>query len=239
MLLASLREDERAVYVPNPMLTPAMLRLAVARELGLDHAELAQDDALIDRIQRRLLELAAAGRRIVVCLDEAQAMPDETLEALRLLTNLETEKRKLLQVVLFGQPELEAKLQKPELRQVRQRIAWSFRLQPLAQPNVEAYINHRLERAGYKGRPLFTPAAMSAMTTASGGVPRLINVLCHKALMLAYGRGDAHVSATDVERAASDTDGAAVPRPAAPLLLLLAGGVALLLGLWTFWQGTL
>ncbi|MDZ7748257.1 MAG: AAA family ATPase [Halofilum sp. (in: g-proteobacteria)] len=175
--MKGLRDDEQVVYIPNPHLMPTMLRLAVARELGVPADSQLDQNLLLMRIQERLIELARAGKRVIVCLDEAQAMPDETLEALRLLTNLETERSKLLQVVLFGQPELEDKLAKPELRQVRQRIAWSYRLTPYDRDELEAYVEHRLRTAGYRGDPLFTPAALDALDSASGGIPRLINVI--------------------------------------------------------------
>ncbi len=238
MLLASLRPDEQAVYIPNPMLTPVMLRLAVARELGLDGLDADNDYSMVARIQERLLELAARGKRVVVCLDEAQAMPDESLEALRLLTNLETEKRKLLQVVLFGQPELESKLDKPGLRQIRQRIAWSCRLQPLSRDDVSAYVDHRLACSGYRGQPLFSGAALAALTHSSRGIPRVLNVLAHKALLLAYGRGGISVGERDVARAARDTEDAETPRRArVPWLLVTMGVVALVAGVLALWQG--
>lgn len=233
MLLNGLQDDEQAVYIPNPHLMPTMLRVAVARELGVRADSRLDQSLLLIRIQERLIELAARRRRVVVCLDEAQAMPDETLEALRLLTNLETEKRKLLQVVLFGQPELEEKLAKPSLRQVRQRIAWSYRLQPYDRDDIAAYIDHRLGVAGYEGPPLIGDAAIAMLERTTGGIPRLVNIVSHKALMLAYGRGAGRVNAGDVRRAAADTDGALVPRDRQrDLLLIGAAVIALLLGAW-------
>ena len=238
MLLAGLRGDEHAVYIPNPHLMPSMLRVAVARELGVPANSRLDQDLLLSRIQERLIQLGRRGKRVIVCLDEAQAMPDETLEALRLLTNLETEKRKLLQVVLFGQPELEEKLAKPALRQVRQRIAWSYRLEPYERDDVAAYVRHRLAVAGYDGAPLFGAAAIRVLHRASGGVPRLVNILGHKALMLAYGRGARRVRPADVRAAASDTDGALSPRARLRRWLFVAAAVATLLaGLWALWHG--
>ena len=238
MLLASLRDDEQAVYIPNPHLAPSMLRVAVARELGVEAHSQVDQNLLLARIQDRLIELARAGRRVVVCLDEAQAMPDETLEALRLLTNLETEKRKLLQVILFGQPELEEKLAKPELRQVRQRIAWSYRLEPYRRDEVGAYVAHRLRIAGHEGPGLFSHGAIEALWRTSEGVPRLVNIIAHKALMVAYGRGARSVRASDVQIAAADTDGA-MRRPVnwRRTVLYAAGLGTLALGLWALWQG--
>jgi len=236
--MTRLRADERAVYIPNPHLMPSMLRVAVARELDLSADTEGDANLLLARIQERLVALAEAGTRVIVCLDEAQAMPDETLEALRLLTNLETEKRKLLHVVLFGQPELEEKLAKPSLRQLRQRIAWSYRLEPYDRETIAAYISHRLAVAGYDGRPLFQPPAVDALARASGGIPRVVNIVCHKALMLAYGRGDRRVRAGDIRLAAADTDGAfAVPGEGPRRVLLGCAGTALAAGVWALWQG--
>lgn len=208
MLLRRLREDEYAVYIPNPHLMPTMLRVAFARELGVTADSQLDQNLLLTRIQDRLIELAGEGKRVVVCLDEAQAMPDETLEALRLLTNLETEKRKLLHVVLFGQPELDEKLAKPTLRQVRQRIAWSYRLEPYERDDVRAYVGHRLAVAGYEGPTLFAERAINELHRASGGVPRLVNIIAHKSLLLNYGRGGRRVRSADVRAAATETDGA-------------------------------
>jgi MSHA biogenesis protein MshM len=228
MLLDGLRADERAIYIPNPNLRPTMLRVAVARELGIKADPRGDENLLLGRIQDRLIALGQKGLRPIVCLDEAQAMPDETLEALRLLTNLETEKRKLLQVVLFGQPELEAKLAKPALRQVRQRIVWSCRLQPYDRDDVAAYLAHRLSVAGYPGQTLFSDGAVDTLHRASEGVPRLVNIIAHKALMLAYGRGAQGVRPHDVSAAAADTDGAAGPRANRRWWRLGAAGVAAL-----------
>ncbi|MEX1081886.1 MAG: AAA family ATPase [Halofilum sp. (in: g-proteobacteria)] len=239
-LLKGLRADEQAVYIPNPHLMPTMLRVAVARELGVPADSRLDQDLLLARIQERLIELAGQGKRVIVCLDEAQAMPDETLEALRLLTNLETERSKLLQVVLFGQPELEAKLAKPELRQVRQRIAWSYRLGPLTRDEVADYVAHRVRTAGCRGgaeHTLFSASALGGLDAASGGIPRLINVIGHKALLVAYGRGGAQVSAADVRAAAEDTDSAEPAARSRGRWLYAAAVLALVVGLVALWGG--
>ncbi len=145
---------------------------------------------------------------MVLCLDEAQAMPTESLEALRLLTNLETEKRKLLQVVLFGQPELDARLAQESVRQLRQRITFQYRLAQLARGELDYYLTHRLRVAGYRGNRMFTKPAVRALHRASGGIPRLVNVLAHKAMLLAYGEGLQQVATRHVRTAASDTPAA-------------------------------
>ena len=142
-------------------------------------------------------------------MDETQAMPLETLETLRLLTNLETEKRKLLQVVLFGQPELDRKLATESVRQLRQRITFQCDLEALAEDEVGAYVMHRLTVAGYSGPALLARGARSALHQASRGVPRLVNILMHKALLLVYGEGRRLVERRHVKAAVEDTPAAA------------------------------
>jgi MSHA biogenesis protein MshM len=165
----------------------------------------------------------------VLCLDEAQAMPIETLEALRLLTNLETEKRKLLQVILFGQPELDQKLEGESVRQLKQRITFQYRLMALRRDEVDQYLAHRLRVAGFRGDRLFTPSAARLVHRRSGGVPRLINVIAHKAMLLAFGEGAQRVRHAHVRQAVADTPAAQQHRPwrwfGFALLLLSAGSI--------------
>lgn len=194
-------------YLPNPCLTPAALRMAVAEELGIRYPRNQGQHRLLQCLHAGLIEIHAGGRRVVLLLDEAQALPDDTLEALRLLTNLETEKTKLLQVVLFGQPELDARLARPGLRQLRQRITFGHRLQGFDAAAVDGYLQHRLRVAGHADGSLFTPVASQALQRASGGIPRLLNILAHKALMSAFGRGLAQVDRRAVAAACADTEG--------------------------------
>lgn len=206
MLLRNLSDNYVTAYVPNPFLTPSALRMALADELGIEVSRNIGGHRVVKAINDRLLELAARGKRVVLLLDEAQALPHESLEALRLLTNLETEKEKLLQVVLFGQPELDRRLRDPGERQVRQRISFSCRLSPLDVAGVEGYVRHRLEVAGYSGQPLFTRRAIRRIARDSRGIPRLVNVLCHKSMMAAYGEGCGSVSLMHVRSAADDSE---------------------------------
>jgi MSHA biogenesis protein MshM len=180
--------------------------MALAEELGIEFARNIGQHRLLQLITRRLLELNAAGKQVVLLLDEAQAMPDDTLEALRLLTNLETEKDKLLKVVLFGQPELDHRLQQNNLRQLRQRILFNYTLKPLNRKTLDIYINHRLLVAGYRGSPLFSRRALKLLHRNSRGIPRLINILSHKALMSAYGRGERVIRPVHIRNAAADTE---------------------------------
>jgi len=207
-LLNSLDEETVTAYLPNPQLTPSALGFALAEELGLELPRNLGQHRVLKQVSQHLIDLNAAGKNVVLCLDEAQAMPLETLEALRLLTNLETEKRKLVQVVMFGQPELDARLSRPSTRQLRQRITFSYTLPPIDRRGLRAYVAHRLHVAGYHDGGLFQPGALALLYRASGGIPRLINILCHKALMVAYGRGDRSVSRAHMRTAVRDTQDA-------------------------------
>jgi MSHA biogenesis protein MshM len=229
-LLNSLEEEFVTAYIPNPFLTPTALRMALAEELGIQFARNLGQHRLLKLIRERLVELSGAGKRVVLLLDEAQALPDDSLEALRLLTNLETEHAKLLQVVLFGQPELDRRLAQDHLRQLRQRILFSHQLQPLDGAALAAYLMHRLRVAGYQGEDLFTPRALRQLLQASRGIPRLVNVLCHKALLVAYGRGDRRIDHRHLQRAVADTEDAG-PLPRRPGRLARWLSAALLAGL--------
>jgi MSHA biogenesis protein MshM len=210
-LLQALPADSVSAYLPNPYLAPRTLLLALAEELGLGVATDADDYHLLQSVNQALTAHAAAGRQVVVCIDEAQAMPLETLESLRLLSNLETEKRKLLQIILFGQPELDRKLAEPSVRQLLQRIAFHYRLQGLDRQEVGNYLAHRLRVAGYRGEGVFAARAVRCLHRASRGTPRLLNILAHKALLAVYGEGRYAVRSAHVRAAAADTEGASAP----------------------------
>ncbi|VAW90928.1 MSHA biogenesis protein MshM [hydrothermal vent metagenome] len=203
-LMRSLGDRFELVYIPNPQLSSYGLQVAVAEELGLKITRYVH--RLNKMITDRLLELAKQGRRVVLCIDEAQAMPEETMESLRLLTNLETEKSKLLHVVLFGQPELDELLSKKSVRQLKQRITFSYQLQPLERVGMDAYIMHRLVVAGFIHGNIFEPRALDRLFKASKGIPRLINVLCHKSLMVTFGQGGRVITEENVQLAISDTE---------------------------------
>jgi len=205
-LLNIISDDFVTAYVPNPFLTPDGLLLALAEELGLDVDHEKGRHHVLGEINKKLIEIKDSGKQVVFLLDEAQAMPEESIEVLRLLTNLETETEKLLQVVLFGQPELNDLLAKDSLRQLRQRITFSYTLPTLTLEEVASYINHRLTKSGFPGVNLFNGKAINDLSTASAGIPRLINILCHKALLVAYGRGDTKITNIHVQRAIMDTE---------------------------------
>ena len=203
--MATLGQGFVTAYIPNPLLEARTLMLALADELHIVLGPNVDQHQLVKSIYLRLLELARGGQKVVLCLDEAQAIPLESLEALRLLTNLETEKRKLLQIVLFGQPELNRKLQLESVRQLNQRISFHYHLGALARDDLEYYLAHRLRVAGFAGSRLFSRAAVNKLYAASRGIPRLVNILAHKALMVAYGCGVAQVERSHVTAAANDT----------------------------------
>ncbi|WP_313089162.1 ExeA family protein [Pseudomonas sp.] len=194
-------------WLPNPTLTPMALRQALAQELHIPAADELDNHGLLTALHARLIELAGQGRSTVLLIDEAQALPDATLEALRLLTNLETEHSKLLQVVLFGQPELDTTLARDDFRQLRQRITFSYRLRPLDVSDATRYLHERLAVAGYRGEPLFCASAVRLLVRGSGGIPRLLNILANKCLMAAFGEGARQVRPRHVRRALADTEG--------------------------------
>jgi MSHA biogenesis protein MshM len=211
--LATIDQDHVSAYIPNPYLEPRTLLLALAEELHLVLPKDADQHQLLKELTRGLLNFARQGKTVVLCLDEVQAMPVETLEALRLITNLETEKRKLIQVVLFGQPELDQRLEGESVRQLRQRITFQYRLTALRRDEVDQYLAHRLRVAGYRGNRLFTRPAARLIHRWSDGVPRLVNIIAHKAMMLAYGEGTQQVLPLHVRQAAADTPAAHHRRP--------------------------
>jgi MSHA biogenesis protein MshM len=206
ILLNSLSNEFVTAYIPNPDQTADGLRYSVASELGIEPQEHWTQYQLLEAINQRLLELHRDGKKTVLIIDEAQALPESCLEAVRLLTNLETEERKLLQVVLFGQPEVDAKLEKMGLRQLKQRITFSYELQPLAREELDKYLSHRLAKAGYTYGSVFTKSAQRHLYKASKGLPRLLNILCHKSLLVAYGQGKSQVDGRAVKRAIADTE---------------------------------
>ena len=205
-LLNELGDDIVTAYIPNPLLSADELREALADELNIEHQRNGDTHTLLKRINQRLIELRANGKQVVLLIDEAQAIPENTLEGLRLLTNLETEKYKLLQVVLIGQPELDALLDRKSIRQLKQRITFSYQIKSIDQGNIDAYVLHRLNVAGYSGPRLFSNSAIRLLARSSSGIPRMINILCHKALMSAYGTGARQVDKQHIQNAIRDTE---------------------------------
>lgn len=233
-VLNTLEEDKDnyiTAYIPNPVLSPKGLFLAFAEELNIEIDQDVGHHRLLKAITEKLVEFSANGKQVVLFIDEAHAMPEQTLEALRLLTNIETEQSKLFQVVLFAQPELDISLSQPSLRQLRQRITFSFEIEALDRDGVERYVGHRLATAGYNGPFLFSKRALDYLFRTSDGIPRVINILCHKALMVAFGKGERTVQIDHIKSAAEDTEGVELPsfnyRPAFIALAGIAAGAAL------------
>lgn len=202
-LLNTLKDPFVTAYIPNPDLTPTQLRLAIAQELGLESQ--ADENKLREALTNKLLAFNAAGKRVVLIIDEAQALSDACLETVRLLTNLETETEKLLHIVLFGQPELNLRLDRPEFRQLKQRITFSFELTALSKEDLDAYVFHRLSIAGYRQGQLFSKPALNLLYEHSKGTPRIINVLCHKAMISAFGKGQHTIDKKTMKAAISDS----------------------------------
>lgn len=229
-------------YVPDPHLTPNQLRWALALELGLKQSGNIDELQLVHLLQRWLLQLAQQGKRVILLIDEAQALPDETLEALRLLSNLESEQHKLVQVVLFAQPELDRKLAHYRFRQLRQRISFSCQLGSLDRAQVQNYVEERLQRAGWGAGvaepPLFSRSALVVMSLFSRGIPRLINILAHKSLLLGYGAGLRQIGCRQVLLAAWDTEDVRFIPFNLPVqtTIIWVLTVLLMFMLWGFWQ---
>src|SRR5206468_3629175 len=190
----------------NPVLSADQLMRAIATEFGLDARGLDRLE-ILEEINLFLLHQAEAGRESVLVIDEAQDLTDDLLEQVRLLSNLETDNRKLLQIVLLGQPELRERLNNPRLRQLRQRITVRYHLPPLSRFEVNQYIQHRLEIAGAKGSPYFTQPALWRVYRYSQGIPRLLNAICDKALLAGFVQQRERIDFRMVGRAVHELEG--------------------------------
>lgn len=203
-LLQQLPDDTHVALVLNPLLTPSELLATICEELGIDTGGFGDSNkAMVDALNAYLLAQHARGHRVVVVIDEAQNLSPESLEQVRLLTNLETTKEKLLQMVLLGQPELRQLLQRQNLRQLAQRITARYHLQPLDAEETRAYVRHRMMVAGAQRSP-FSRSALRALYQRSAGVPRLINIIADRALAGAYARESSRVTARLVHAAADE-----------------------------------
>ena len=207
-LLAQAPKHAEIALILNPRMTPAEFLLAICEELGI-HVEQRSEGSLkdlVDLLSFHLLKAHAEGKRIVLVVDEAQNLAPEVLEQVRLLTNLETETQKLLQIILIGQPELRELLDRTELRQLAQRITGRYHLDPLSREETAAYVRHRLRVAGAT-REMFSNFALREISRLSGGVPRLINIICDRALLGAFTEDRHAVGASVVRRAAGEVFG--------------------------------
>jgi general secretion pathway protein A len=226
--LASLGPDVEAAYVFNPALNSLELLQTINAEFGLD-ATSTSKKALTDLLNKHLLQIKQEGRRAVVVIDEAQALDIDVLEQLRLLSNLETPTEKLLRIILVGQPQLRALLQHPELVQLNQRITLRWHIGPLSATETADYVRHRLSVASHaKARDLFDRRSLALVHRLSGGVPRLINLIAHRALLAAFAAEHAHVGVRDVRKAHREVSTVPLPvvRRRSPLLPIAVGTAA-------------
>lgn len=234
-LLQEAPANWQIAYIPDPHVSPEQLRWAIALELGLQHSGNIDQHQLHHLLQRQLILLASQQKRVVILIDEAQALPDPTLEALRLMSNLETEQRKLLHVILLGQPELDSRLAKASFRQLRQRISFSYQLPQLQSAEVKAYVQERLGRAGGEGaQTLFSAPALWLLARKSRGIPRLVNILANKALLASFGRDQTRVGWWAVWQAARDTADV-MTSPVRWFFWLCLCGVAAVIW-WSLWR---
>ena len=212
------------ILLANPSLGREEMLYAIFDELDMDVGDERQP-LLLRMLQEHLIKLYGEGRRVVVLIDEAHAMPQETLEQIRLLSNLETSHSKLLQIVLFGQPELDAHLSMPDMRPLKERITHSFRLEPLLRSDVEAYLDFRMRAAGYRGPNVFAPEAVRRIVRASEGLTRRVNILADKSLLAAFADNQHGITARHVERAIRDSEYHR-PTVSKAKIAIAAGGVA-------------
>jgi MSHA biogenesis protein MshM len=223
------------IYLANPNISPDEILRAIGFELQIHQAREAPRVELIHLLQNYLVARHADGRRVVLFIEESQGMPLESLEEIRLLSNLETEQEKLLQIILFGQPELNENLQKAHIRQLRERITHSFNLAPLNRSEIGEYIGFRLRTAGYRGPALFPPKIVDQIAQASEGLTRRVNIIADKALLAAYAENTHTITAGHVRKAIADSEFSRRPtnkttargprRPA--LVALIVAGAAL------------
>ena len=230
-LLEQLPEHTDVALVLNPRLSPREFLLTICDELHIEVPDRSSTKSIIDALNQRLLEAHAAGRRVVLIVDEAQNLSTDVLEQIRLLTNLETAKQKLLQIILIGQPELRELLARNDLRQLAQRITGRYHLEPLEAEELQAYVRHRLEVAGSRAQ-IFSAGALRVLHQSSSGIPRLVNVIADRALLGAWSQEEPNISAKMARKAAHEVFGERVKRrarrsPGATALLLSLAAVAI------------
>lgn len=205
VLMERLPSGVETIFLANPSLSRDEILYAIADELKLDTKD-ARLSRVLRGLQDHLIQLFARGRRFVLLIDEAHAMPKETLEEIRLLSNLESKRHKLLQIVLFGQPELDEHLDTSDMRQLKERITHSFQLEPMVRADVASYLDFRMRSAGYRGPNVFSAGAIRLIAAASEGLTRRINILADKALLAAFASGGHGVTEKEVRRAVRDSE---------------------------------
>src|SRR6201996_1201620 len=236
-LLAQTPKNAEIALILNPRMTAPEFLLTICEEIGIGVPDASTESLkdLVDVLSHYLLRAHGAGRRVVLVVDEAQNLAPAVLEQVRLLTNLETNTQKLLQIILIGQPELRELLDRNELRQLAQRITGRYHLQPLSREETHGYVRHRLKVAGC-AEEIFTPAALNEMHRLSFGVPRVINVTCDRALLGAYTQESRKITPPLVRQAAGEVYGRRFPSPWFARLLGGLGVLALIASLMVGWQ---
>ena len=206
VLMERLPENVTIIYLANPSLARDDILYAIADELRLEVPDNARSSVVMRALQDHLIQSFGEGRQVVVLIDEAHAMPVETLEEIRLLSNLETNRSKLLQLVLFGQPELNDVLARSDMRQLKERITHNFGLEPLVRDDITHYLDFRMRAAGYRGPSVFSPPALKLITQSSLGLTRRINILADKALLAAFSSGSHQIGSKEVHAAIRDCE---------------------------------
>ena len=206
VLMERLPETVTIIYLANPSLSRDDILYAIADDLRLEVPDNARTSVVMRALHDHLIEAYGEGRQVVVLIDEAHAMPVDTLEEIRLLSNLESNRSKLLQLVLFGQPELNDVLARPDMRQLKERITHNFGLAPLVRDDIANYLDFRMRAAGYRGPSVFSPAALKLIAQSSLGLTRRVNILADKALLAAFSSGSHQIGQKEVQAAIRDCD---------------------------------
>ncbi|MDP2823224.1 MAG: AAA family ATPase [Sulfuritalea sp.] len=206
VLMERLPENITIIYLANPSLSRDDILYAIADELSLNVPDSARSSVVMRALHDHLIKSFGEGRQVVVLIDEAHAMPVETLEEIRLLSNLEANRNKLLQLVLFGQPELNDILARPDMRQLKERITHNFGLEPLVREDITHYLDFRMRAAGYRGPSVFSPPALKLIAQSSLGLTRRINILADKALLAAFSSGNHQIGSKEIRAAIRDCE---------------------------------
>ncbi|MBF0135539.1 MAG: AAA family ATPase [Magnetococcus sp. DMHC-1] len=212
-LLGTLEKRYAVAYLLNPLLSVRDLNQVLAAEFGVEAEPGMGFQVLLNRMLEKLMQMGSRGMKALILVDEAQSVPDSTLEALRLMTNLETEKEKVVQVVLLGQLELDQRLEQPEVRALKQRIATSCHLRAMDAERLRSYVRHRLLAAGCTRQDLFADGALEALFRGSRGSPRLVHILANKALAMAAEGREMQVNARHMRMAIQSTEGVSTVMP--------------------------
>jgi type II secretory pathway predicted ATPase ExeA/septal ring-binding cell division protein DamX len=206
VLMERLPDNVTIIYLANPSLSRDDILYAIADELRLNIPDNARSSVVMRALHDHLIKSYGEGRQVVVLIDEAHAMPVETLEEIRLLSNLESNRSKLLQLVLFGQPELNEILARPDMRQLKERITHNFGLEPLVREDITHYLDFRMRAAGYRGPSVFAPPALKMIEQSSLGLTRRINILADKALLAAFSAGSHQIGSKEIQAAIRDCE---------------------------------